>query len=302
MSGMAEGAGEHDGWRLVAAAALLWSTLGVAFKALGAYGLGPVHIGFLRAAIAGAALAALLVVRQERVRLARRDVPLFLAYGVVSVAVFFVVYPTAVRISTVTMAVVLLYTAPAWVALMGALFLGERVTVGKGAAIALAVAGGALVAGAYDPRALRGNLPGVAAGLLSGLTYATLGIFGKAALRRYPPVTVMAYALGVGALALLPFALLDARGLLEPLQSPTALALVLYTGLGPTAGSFLLYVAGLRRMGDAGRASVVATLEPVAAAALAYVLLGEVLASWQWLGVALVVAAIVALQAKARPA
>ncbi len=290
-------ADRRQGWLMIAAAAILWGTLGPAFKGLGDMGVQPVQVGFWRALLAGSVFAIWLAARRPALlRIHPRHLPLFVAYGLVSVAIFFAVYTAAVQLSTVAIAAVLLYTAPAWVALMAFFFFREPLTGRKGIAIFLTFIGTALVAGAYDPSALRGNGLGIAAGLASGLTYAAFSIFGKAALRRYQPATAMLYALAFGAAFLLPLALRDWGSLVAPLGTLSGVALLLYVGLVPTAGSFILYTTGLQRLNDAGRASVIATIEPLVAALLGYLLLGEALAPAQWLGGAFILTGVLALR------
>jgi drug/metabolite transporter (DMT)-like permease len=62
----------------------------------------------------------------------------------------------------------------------------------------------------------------------------------------------------------------------------------------PTLGGNLLFVSGLRHL-PAGVASIVATLEPVMAALLAFLVLGERLQPPQLLGGAMVVGAVMLL-------
>ncbi|MCL6581670.1 MAG: EamA family transporter, partial [Firmicutes bacterium] len=71
------------------------------------------------------------------------------------------------------------------------------------------------------------------------------------------------------------------------LPSPAAMPGVLYLALVPTLLAYLLYTTGLGLM-EAGRASIVATVEPVVAALLGVLLLGEIFDGWQWLGGGLV--------------
>jgi DME family drug/metabolite transporter len=112
-------------------------------------------------------------------------------------------------------------------------------------------------------------------------------------LRNLAPAATIFYGLLFGALFLLPFVLWqEGAAFLAPQASPRGWLLLLYMGLLPTAGSFWLYMAGLSRLGDAGRASVIATLEPVIAAALGFLVLGESLAPVQLAGGGLVVAGI----------
>ncbi len=279
----------------VLAASVLWGTLGPTFKGLLAAGAEPLHIAFWRTLIGGVALVLWALWRGQSLHVQRHNLPLLLVYGLVSVAVFFTIYPTAVSLSSVTVAAVLLYTAPAWVALLAALVFREPLTARKLLSIAITFVGIALIAGAYNPSAFRANGWGILAGLGSGITYALFSIFGKAALRHTSPVTTMIYTLAFGGLFLLPFALRDGAPLVAPLRSPAGIALLLYIGLVPTAASMLLYTSGLQRLGDAGRASILATVEPLVAALLGYLLLGEALSPPQWLGGALILSGVGAL-------
>jgi drug/metabolite transporter (DMT)-like permease len=218
---------------------------------------------------------------------AARDLPLFLVYGLVGVAGFMTVYYTAIALTTVATAAVLLYTAPAWVVLLARVLLGEPLSRSKAVAVAAVMTGCMLVAGGGGP--LRPTGLGVLAGLGAGLTYGLYSIFGKTALRRYPPVTTVTYAFGVGGIAL---AL--AAGGLPPVPAAAVVPLA-YTVAGPTALAYLLYTSGLRHV-EAGRASVVATIEPVVAAAGGALLLREPLGPAQWLGAALVVGGVLVVQ------
>ncbi|MBA3530337.1 MAG: EamA family transporter [Ardenticatenales bacterium] len=288
---------KQKGVLMVVLAAVLWGTLGPTIRGLTAVGAAPVPIGFWRALLAGIALAVWLALRDPaQLRVAWRDLPFFLAYGLISVALFYTVYPLAIQLSTVAVAAVLLYTAPAWVTLMSFFFFGEPLTVRKGIAVALTFAGAALVSGAYELSVLRTSGWGIAAGLASGLTYATFSIFGKAALRRYRPATTMLYSLGAGMLFLLPVALAQWQALVAPLQSAQGILLLLYIGLVPTVGSLMLYTTGLQTLNDAGRASIIATIEPLVAALLGYFLLAEALTRPQWLGGAFILAGVLLLR------
>ncbi len=282
--------GPTSGPLFVAGAAALWGTIGIAAKGAFHYGVAPVDIALWRAGVAFLTLLAVgIVARRAALRIAARDVPLFAAYGLIGVAIFITVYLTAIRLSTVATAAMLLYTAPAWVTLLARIFFHEPLRRQKVVAVLASIAGSALVVRAYDPAALRLSLGGVLAGLAAGLTFALYSIFGKHALRRYDPFTTTLYQLGFGALFLL-LALRRWPGL----PSPAALPFVLYLVAIPTTG-YLMYLHGLRSM-EAGRASIVATVEPVVAALLGVLLLSERLDGWQWVGGALVLSAVLLIQ------
>jgi len=285
-----------NGLLLVAAGAALWGTLGIFFTVLLGYGLAPLTLAFLRALLTFLILlGGLGALRPTRLRLARRDIPYFLAFGAITVGLFYTVYILAVDLTSVATAAVLLYTAPVWVMLLAWRLYGEPLGARQLAALGLAFAGCALVAGAYDPALLRVNAVGLLAGLTAGLTYALYSIFSVPALRRYSSWTVVTWAVGFGALTLAPLVLVQGAAAFAPILTPSAAWLwLLGLALGPTVGALALYTTGLKHV-PAGVASVTATLEPVVATLLAVVALGERLAPPQIFGGALILAAVALL-------
>lgn len=282
------------GTLFVLTAAVLWGTLGPLMRLLQGGGLSSVEIGFYRALFGGTALALWARYRGLPFPL-RRDYPFFALYGLVSVAAFFVLYALSVQYNPIAVAVVLLYTAPAFVVLFSWRLFGEAVPLAKVAALLLAFVGAALVAGAHDPRQLAFNLPGVLTGLGSGLTYALFSIFGKVALQRHHPLVTMACALLFGAVLLVPVVLVGEGGVTPWWRTVSLTFWLLFTGLLPTAASYALYTSGLQWL-PAGRASIVATVEPVVGAVLGWWVFGETLSPVQLVGGGCILAAVLLLQ------
>ena len=281
--------GAVRGYLLVVAAAGLWGTLGLVFRILhDGFMLSALAIAFVRAALAFAILAGfLLFTHPERLKLGPRMLPFFALYGFCGVTAFYFLYTQAVIQTTVTTAVVLLYTAPTFVTLIAWRIWGEPLGARKLFALFLAFAGCALVARVYDPAQVSLNLLGLALGLAAGFTYALYTVFSKFALERIASPTALMYALLFGALFLIPFQTLD--GFAPLVSSPGAWVFLLLLALGPTLGALALYNAGLRRV-PASNASVVATIEPVVASLLAFSFLGERLDLLQIIGGAMVIA------------
>jgi DME family drug/metabolite transporter len=285
------------GYGLVLVAAALWATLGLFYKGLAASGLPLLTIVFFRAGIAALVLFLVLLWRDRAsLHLNGRDVLFFLVFGLVGVAAFYVVYIHAIEWAGMGVAAVLMYTAPIWVSLYSMLFLGERWTLWRGGALLLAFLGCALVGRAYDPTGMRLNGPGILAGLGAGLTYGAYTVFSKVAQRRHTAWSTLAWALGIGALFLLP--LQSSQTLSHALTHPPTLFWLVMLGLVPTLGGGLAFNLGLRRV-PASNASIVATLEPVIAAALGWAVWGEQMEGPQMLGTALVLTAVVLLQRRA---
>ena len=277
------------GYAYIIAAALLWATIGPAARFALRAGIEPLEISFWRATIGGLLFVLHAVVR-GRLGIARQDLPAVGGFALLGVTIFYWSYFRAVQLGGAALAAILLYTAPAWVALAAALWLGERLTMRKSLAVVLTLAGIALVAlGSGSSDVGSANLSATRAtalawGLLSGLAYAAYYLFGKRYFARYEASTLFAYALPLGAALLLPAVTFAPK-------SGGDWLVLLFLGVVPTYGAYLLYSIGLARV-EATRAATVATLEPVAAAALAYAVWGEALRGLGYVGAALVLAGV----------
>jgi drug/metabolite transporter, DME family len=264
--GATEGGGAAAGYLLVFVAAVLWGVLGVFAEGVLGTGVGPLEISFWRATLAGSLFVAHAAVR-GRLRLQRAsDLAAFVLFALVGVTLFYASLNLSIAAGGVSLAWILMYSAPAFVAVLAALLLKERLTPTKIALVALATLGVILVAGGGG-QGIHANARSVGWGLAAGISYASYYIFGKWVLRRYAPVTVYAIVLPIGALGLLPAVHFHAK-------SAHAWLLLMALALVSTYLAYLAYYTGLRRV-EASRAVLVATVEPVVATVLAAALFGE---------------------------
>lgn len=270
---------------LVLAAASLWATTGLWAKAAYAHGVGPVDAASVRGAAAFLILTAWALARPRRFRVARRDLPLLIPYGVLGLGVFYAVYLSALDRLSVSVAAALLYTAPAFTVALAGVVLGERVTRRRLAALAGALLGVLFVTGALGARAEGIDPVGVGLGLLAGLTYAGYTLFGRAARGRMDAVRALYWPTGFGAA----FLALLAPPWQTVLDHPDAVPALLGMAVVATLLPNLFFLIALGRM-EAGPAAILATLEPVMAALYGVVLLGETLGAGQAFGIAVIAA------------
>ncbi|MGO0123330.1 DMT family transporter [Desulfothermobacter acidiphilus] len=266
----------------MALAASLWGTIGLFVHELVAAGLSPLPIVFLRAALATLILFPLLAAfGLKTLRLDWRHLPLLAGMGALGLALPNWAYFTTIAHASLSVAVAMLYTGPAFVVVLARIFFREPLSVPKVLALLCTTSGTALVAGIGEPGVFHLSLPALATGLLSGCGYALYSIFGKPLNRAYPPITVTAYSFLFAALVLFPVA---SRGsfaalLLTPRELLCAGGLALLATVFP----YFLYNYGLRGL-EAGRAAILTTLEPLVAALIGYAFLGDRLAPWQVVG------------------
>jgi drug/metabolite transporter, DME family len=245
-------------------AAICFGTTGTA-QAVGP-GASPVAVGAARIVLGGLLLA--LVARVLRVRLPRLGAPLI---GMaVAVAVYQLSFFAAVRLTGVAVGtVVAIGTGPAAAGALGRLVNGERLSARWAQATFLAAAGVLLLAG--DPGASV-DLTGVALAVTSGVGYATYTVLSKRMLDSgEAPEGVMAAGFGGAGLLLLPALILAGPGFLS---APSGLAMAAYLAAVPTALAYVLFARGLRRL-SSGETATIVLAEPLTAAVLGVVALGE---------------------------
>lgn len=261
---------------LILLAASSWAAIGLLATPLLERGMSAGSIGFWRAAVGGGAFVVHAAVRGVRPGPSWR---LLAAFGVIGVGVFYLALPAAIDAGGVSLAWLLLYTAPAWVALAAPRALGEPTDRATAVVVAVTVVGAALVA-IGGGEGVRVSPASVGWGLVAGVTYATWYLVSQRA--GSSPVATAAVALPVGAVTLLPAAS-------WPGADGGAWGLVVALGLGATYLPVLAYYEGIRRL-PAAEAAVLATVEPVAAVLMAWVVLGERLGPLALAGGATVVA------------
>ena len=288
-----ERGGTAGGYLCVVGAAILWATSGVVGKALFAGGMTPQGLVQVRVTLSTLLMAAALALwDMGRLRVRWKDLPYFAALGG-GMALVQVTYFLAISKIEVAAAILLQYLAPVLIAGFSLTFWGERATASKLAALGLAVGGCYLVVGGYDLRLLEMNRIGIVAGLLSAAAFAGYTLLGERGMHRYSASTVLFYALAFSALAM--------HLVFSPFQyardeySLAQWGRILYIAVAGTVIPFGLYFVGVDRIRST-RASITATLEPIAAGFAAYAALGETLAPMRVLGGAVVIGAVVLLQ------
>ncbi len=191
--------------------------------------------------------------------------------------------------------IVLLYSYPAMVALFSRL-LGDEIHARTWLALALALFGVALTV--PDLSAADGaDALGIGLALLNAAIIAVYYLLTRRALAGVENVSRASAVMMLGSLAIM-LMLIPWRGLQIPGNALTLLLLFGIAIIGTVTPVFAVNQA-LQRIG-AAQASLVSTVEPIISMVVAMLILGEVILGVQWLGAALIVGSVIALQLRAR--
>ncbi len=269
--------------------ACLWGLIALFFKFLSACGFSPLQVVTLRVLVAALLMTAIILkIDPGLLKIRWRDSWLFIGTGLLSLVFFNYCYFLAIDGSSISIAVLLLYTAPVFVMLLSLILFGEKFTGRKMLALLATFCGCGLITGIFASK-LALTAEAFAFGLASGFGYALYSIFGKLALRRYSTLTITAYTFYFATLGALPLA--APQQLFTLLADWRAAAGALAIALICTVAPYLLYTRGLQDV-DAGQASILATLEPLVAAAVGIFVFGEEVTAAKILGMALILASI----------
>lgn len=276
--------------------ASLWGIIGLFIDELSQLGFTALQIVALRVVCAAVMLVLYLAVTNPKLlKIDLKDSFSFIGTGIFSIVFFNWCYFTAIEEVSLSIAVILLYTGPAFVTLLSWILFKEPMTNRKVGALILTLLGCALVIKAIPISDQRISLYGFLVGLGSGFGYALYSIFGKHALKKYESLTVITYTFVFASAVMLPVSGITIEA--GQLSTSYVWALILGLGFFPTALAYLLYTTGLS-MVESSRASITATIEPVVATLLGVMVFNEILTLYQVGGILLVLVSVILIQIK----
>lgn len=295
------------GYAAALAAAAILSTTAIFIRYLTqTYAMPALVLAFWRDLLVCLTLVpAFLLLRPALLRPGRGQLRHLAAFGLV-LAAFNALWTLSVALNGAAAATVLVYSSAGFTALLGRWLLGEPLGWGKLAAVALSLAGCAMVSGVLAGEAWRANLAGIVTGVLSGLGYAAYTLMGRSAARRgLDPWSTVLYAFAFATAFLLLVNLFPVGSVPGTAARPADLfwlhdsaagwGVLLLLAAGPTVAGFGLYNVSLTHL-PSSVANLVVSLEPAFTAATAYLLFGERLDAVQLAGGALILAAVVFLR------
>lgn len=215
----------------------------------------------------------LLIFKRDLLKIKLRDVWCFIGTGICSIIFFNYCYFKCMNMTSLSVAAVLLYTAPAIVMIISAVVFKEKITVQKISALLLAMLGCVLVSGIIGTKPLISK-EGILVGLGAGLGYALYSIFSRAALNRgYNSLTIIFYTFLIALIGLIPLTNWKDLGS-QMFTSGNDFLYFLLFAIVSTVLPYIFYTYGLTILSPS-KASIIASIEPVAATIVGFVFFNE---------------------------
>ncbi len=282
----------------ILAAGVLWGFMGLFRRYMADIGVSTAGVIILRCGVSTVFFAiTLLATDTSYFRVKLRDAWCFIGSGLCSLLFFSYCYFQAMTLMSLSAAVIFLYTAPPIVMIMSVFIFHEKLTVKKILALLMAFAGCVLVSGPVGSGGI--TAVGLLYGLGAGFGYALYSIFARLALDRgYASNTVNFYSCLLAAIGASVI-----WGGAEPVRVMFAswgnAGLCVLSAIFTCYLPYLLYTYGLTGL-EAGKASIMASVELVVAAVIGVSVFKEPITPLAFIGIVLVLSAVVLLNVRNR--
>ncbi len=271
--------------------AVLWGVIGIFTRSLQDIGFSSVQIVAVRAFMTTAIMGLFLLIKSPKLfKISLRDLWMFFGTGICSFLFFNICYMSSIGENSLSVACILMYTSPIWVTTLAVPLFKEKITLHK--IISFIICFGGCVMVCFSD-SLKLTKIGLVYGLLSGLGYALYSIFGKYASAKYSSLTVTFYTFLFSSIGVLPLCNLPKLTVL--LSSSANILWLVGIAVTCTVLPYLLYTFGLSKIG-AGKASVIAILEPAVASLVGALYFGESMGIGGGLGIITVISGLVLLE------
>ena len=284
-------------WIFPVMAGVLWGSAGIFIRTLNAYGMNTSTIVNSRTIVAVfLIMIGITVVDKSQLKIKLRDLWIFVLaawFGMLGVNL---TYNQAVNYVHLSLAAVLLGMSPVYVLILARMFFKEKITFRKAGCAGLAIFGCVLASGLLESlNGIKLDRYGVLLGVASGIFYATYSMFAKIAMKKgYSGLTITFYCLVIIAVTLIPFTDWKILGAYMSDAPISGGAFMILHALCCAALPYAFYNFGIQFM-DAGKVSILAAGEPVAAMVFGMFFFGEIPTVIEFMGLAITIIAIILL-------
>lgn len=251
-------------------------------------GMPPVTLAAIKLVGGLITLSVMVIVTKQKLSFNKKDWKLWLVFGIVGGAFLAITLAASFALNGASQAIILLYTAPAFVIILAKVYLKEDITKIKVIALIAVLIGTILVAVGGMNGSIKVTAFGLFVGLASGFVYAIFTVLSKKLSYTYNSMSINFYMVLIAVIFMLPaFPTFDWGMIFGEHLNLTLVAL--FYGFMIYGAANFLFVQGMKYL-DAGTVSVLANTEPILAIILSVLILKESLTPMQVVGVIAVLA------------
>ncbi len=271
-------------------AGILWGTSGIFVNILSPFGFTQFHMTSMRGCVAAIIMSAYVLCKNKSLFKVHPKELLLFALSGISVFGTSSCYYGAIRASSVSTAVVLMYTAPVFVMAFSVVFLGEKLNKIKLLSIIMVMLGSILVSGVIGE--MKFGVLGVVLGLSSGLCYSAYNVLTKIEMMHKSnstSATVYSFIF----MAIVSTAFCNPGDMFSIIASTPSDTIPLVLGIGVVTCvlPYFLYTLALKDI-PVGTAAAMGIIEPVSATLFSVMIFKERLSIFSATGIILVLLAV----------
>lgn len=270
-------------------AGILWGTSCIFVDKLSVYGLNSIHISCIRGITASLAMVIYVFLYDKSLfKVKFWEIVLYLAGGIAMFSTS-ASYYASMQMTSVSTAVVLMYTAPIFVMIYSVMFFGEKLTGYKSFAILIMIIGCGLISGIIG--GFKFNLLGIMLGFTAGLAYSSYNILTKIQMRKgFNPMTATMYCFVF--MAVISLFVAEPLYIAEiALKTPRVLIWMISCGICTSFLPYFFYTIALKNL-PAGTASALGIVEPMSATVFGIIFLSQVPDVFSFAGIILILGAV----------
>ncbi len=281
------------GYLLTLVAAIFWGTQGVATSLIQSSGTSSIQAVFLRHGTCVIALGIFYLIKKPEIfKVKAKDFIFLGCIGFFSLFLTALFHAMAIVEIGVSLTVTLYYSSVAFVLILSAIFLKEKVTLKKVVCITVIILGCAIANELFSSLASLANI-GMLYGLMTGFFYGSYSVLLKFGLNKLPSETICFYGFLVSTLCAFPFS--EPAELIKIVQNDFSIILsMLYLGVFTGAVAYIAYGKGMQYI-ESYHAAVITTLDLPVSIVLSITILSEKITPNLFLGSTIIVLAVIYL-------
>ncbi|MDY2737809.1 DMT family transporter, partial [Intestinibacter sp.] len=234
------------GYVYILLAGIFWSTLGFLVSKISSHNFGSEEIGFFRM-VGGFIIITIYgkLTMPTMFKITKKGILYVLGIAVFCQFIFNIAYMNSICMVGASMAAVLLYVSPVFVAIFSRFLYKEKINRIKLVSLVFCVVGAffAVTGGSVEVENL--NLLGIFAGIMAAITYAMLPMFNKRALKEMDNITMTSYAFLIAAI-LMSFRINPVETI-SKIDSIRVFVYIASIGIIPSAMAYIVYSMGIAK-------------------------------------------------------
>lgn len=234
----------------------------------------PARLTFLRSILSGFLMIGILIVKDRKWRIERKDIPKLLGLSLLAVPINQFLFFHGINHSTASNAALLYATTPVLVLILSRLILGERVTWKKVLGVILALIGVSSVIFEHGFEIGSGYTYGNLVLVVAVLAWALYTIYGKPMIMKYGALYVTSLTIAIGMFIYFPIGVLFGGSLSLSSLSQADWEGLVYMVVGTSFLGYYLWYYALEKT-EASKVAIFSNIQPFLTTILAVIFLSQ---------------------------